>query len=504
VSAEARQRLREARPGDAQSALEAASAAFDAGLEAEALPVLEAALRVHGGDPRLWQMAGLAHRALEDLAPAVEAFRRAAALAPADALIAHGHARARLEAGLPAVEAFEQARALAPLDGAVLLGRAAAQVAAGRGDEAEAGLEAELRRHPGWVEGHATLSRLRWMAGDRHDHGRSFEAALAVRPTDGNLWKGLLDLLAGAEMYASVPATAARARAAAGRAPLFDLHEAAAASETGDLAAADRLFAALGPPRALDHLVHRVRHALRSGRPEEALSLAEPVAPHVGGGLWPYLSIAWRLTGDPRWAWLEGDSRLVGVYDIADRLPPLQALAERLRGLHFAAQQPLDQSVRGGTQTDGPLFARVEPEIRALRRAVVEAVAEHVAQLPPRIEGHPLLSAPRGAPVRFSGSWSVRLAGGGRHSNHLHPLGWISSALYVSLPAPAARGAPPAGWLTLGEPQESLRTGLGPLRTVEPRPGRLVLFPSTMWHGTVPFGEGERLTVAFDVAPPRS
>ena len=40
-------------------------------------------------------------------------------------------------------------------------------------------------------------------------------------------------------------------------------------------------------------------------------------------------------------------------------------------------------------------------------------------------------------------------------------------------------------------------------RYVEPRPGRLVLFPSWMWHGTVPFGAGERLTVAFDVAPPR-
>jgi hypothetical protein len=29
-----------------------------------------------------------------------------------------------------------------------------------------------------------------------------------------------------------------------------------------------------------------------------------------------------------------------------------------------------------------------------------------------------------------------------------------------------------------------------------------VLFPSTMWHATVPFEEGERLVVAFDVRPP--
>jgi len=43
---------------------------------------------------------------------------------------------------------------------------------------------------------------------------------------------------------------------------------------------------------------------------------------------------------------------------------------------------------------------------------------------------------------------------------------------------------------------------VAPTRHIEPRPGRLVLFPSTMWHGTVPFTQGERLTVAFDVQEP--
>ena len=45
--------------------------------------------------------------------------------------------------------------------------------------------------------------------------------------------------------------------------------------------------------------------------------------------------------------------------------------------------------------------------------------------------------------------------------------------------------------------------GLAPLQVIEPKPGRLVLFPSNMWHGTRPFPQGERLTVAFDIARPR-
>ena len=57
------------------------------------------------------------------------------------------------------------------------------------------------------------------------------------------------------------------------------------------------------------------------------------------------------------------------------------------------------------------------------------------------------------------------------------------------------------GWLTLGEPQAELGIQLPPIRRIEPKPGQLVLFPSMMWHGTLPFSAGERLTVAFDVAP---
>jgi hypothetical protein len=40
-------------------------------------------------------------------------------------------------------------------------------------------------------------------------------------------------------------------------------------------------------------------------------------------------------------------------------------------------------------------------------------------------------------------------------------------------------------------------------RYVQPHPGRLVLFPSYFWHGTVPIqGPDARLTIAFDAVPP--
>jgi len=105
----------------------------------------------------------------------------------------------------------------------------------------------------------------------------------------------------------------------------------------------------------------------------------------------------------------------------------------------------------------------------------------------------------RDGPVRFAGSWSVRLQGSGFHSHHIHPQGWISSAFYVAVPEQLEGEQ---GWLTLGEPQAELRIDLPPIRRIAPKPGQLVLFPSMMWHGTLPFDAGERMTVAFDVAPP--
>ena len=76
-------------------------------------------------------------------------------------------------------------------------------------------------------------------------------------------------------------------------------------------------------------------------------------------------------------------------------------------------------------------------------------------------------------------------------------MGWISSAFYVALPE--APGPEPSGWLALGTPPPELGLDLQPYATVEPKPGRLALFPSTMWHNTFPFEAGERLTIAFDI-----
>lgn len=454
-------------------------------------------------DARLWQVLGLAQRGLQNGAEAHAAFARAVALAPDDPLIAHSHARTALEAGHAAVGLYDRARALRPTDGAVILGRAAAQFAAGAAGTALADLATLLVANPGWVAGHETYARLAAASGLVQDAFATLDAAIARHPRSPELHRARIRLHIEADDHASARLAAESARAALGRSAELDEVLAIAQSETGECGVAQAVFDRLGPPCSAAMAVWRVRTLIRLGRLDDAASLAERCRPGDEDLLlWPYRALLWRLADDPRWAWLEGDPRLIGVYDISAAVGPFDRLAECLRTLHTGKSQPFDQSLRGGSQTDGVLLARAEPEIRRLRAAIVAAVEAHVAQLPPPEAGHPTLLAQR-APVRLAGSWSVRLAGAGFHIDHIHSHGWLSSAFYVALPGGMddAGRDPQAGWLTFGE-NRALVPDLAPIRLVEPRPGRLVLFPSTMWHGTRPFAAGERLTVAFDVARP--
>lgn len=219
-------------------------------------------------------------------------------------------------------------------------------------------------------------------------------------------------------------------------------------------------------------------------------------------------ALAYRELGDSRYRALV-DPAYVRVYD----LPPPPAfrdaesfnrvLADELDRMHTMRAEPIDQTLRGGTQSPGYLFASRSPWMQELVQQVREAVADYIRGLP-SAPSHPMNRRPQGSSgeIDFSGSWSCRLASRGYHSNHVHPMGWISSAYYVRLPGGMDDARQRPGWLKFGESNLDLGELDRPDRHVEPKVGRLVLFPSYFWHGTVPFSDGgDRLTIAFDAVP---
>lgn len=469
------------------------------------LPPAARLAQSHPADDRMAQLEGLAARAAGNGPAAWRAFARAAALAPGDALIAHSHARTALEAGKPASELFEIARRRAPADGSVLQGLAAALFAEGRARDAQAMLRDVLVANPLWLDGHRTYSQIAGQAGT--DPMAQIDAALAQLPRQTELHRLRISTLLEARRHDATAAAVMAAERAIGSRDWLTVLAAHAASERGDMDDAVALFEKAPEPAEAGGVGLLARHLLKSGQPDKASALLDrwPAESDPTNTLWPYRALAWRLLGDARAEWLEQTDGLVGIYDLADRIDDLGGLADRLRALHISQEAPLDQSVRNGTQTDGNLLLRDDPAIQSLRSVLIGAVEDYVASLPRALPGHPTL-VPTRTPVRIAGSWSVRLRDAGFHSDHVHSQGWLSSALYIALPHDSPRDAssrdPHAGWLSIGESRE-VAPGLAPRRLIEPKPGRLVLFPSTMWHGTRAFPAGERLTVAFDIARPK-
>ncbi len=500
-AAEAADRIARFPLADPAAALGAGLALINGDRAEAVVPLARRLTEAHPRSAQAHQLLGLAARATTDSLTACEAFAAAAALAPHDALIAHSRARTALEAGQSAAALFAAAAALAPQDGSVILGHAAALFHEGRAGDAIARLDTTLAANPLWIDGHRSLAALRGQMGE--DPLASVAAALGRNPRSPELYHLAIAIALQARDLPRADAAAQAAHAALGPAAWISLNAGHIASEIGAIAEADTHFAAAGAPAEPGARWMHARHLLRAARPEAAAALLEPMLGQPGAHvLWPYLSLAWRMMRDTRAQWLESDPRLVGVYDIG--LPPadLAALADHLRALHVAKAAPLDQSVRGGTQTDGNLLLRTEAPIRDIKARLAAIIARHVDQLPAAQSGHPTLVARR-TPQRIAGSWSVRLHSAGFHTDHVHPQGWFSSALYLALPETLGRAEDDyAGWLSLGEARD-LVPSLEPYRLVEPKPGRLVLFPSTMWHGTRPFPAGERLTIAFDIARPR-
>ncbi len=462
--------------------------------EADALPILTAAAERTRNDPSLWHVLGLMHRALGDLAPALAAFDKALALPAPTPILLHAKAHTAREAGLPAAEFYRSARAASPNDGDMILGEAAALADEGAADDADNLLTATLRAHPGWMPGHAALIKLRCLR-RRPDRFAAIDEAIASFPGDWRFHQLKIVVLLRAEEGDAAQAALSKAYATCGRVEPLHILGAMIATEFGRPADADAAFAACGDNDDPHLTVFRLRHLLRRGEPERIVAPFAGNLSAVPQAAWPYLSVAWRMLGDRRAIWLD-DPRLVKDVDLKLDSKTLNLLATTLRSLHRAGGQPVDQSVRGGSQTDGPLFSRLDLSIRTIRDQCRNAVEAYIAALPPHDAAHPLLGRVPATP-RFVGSWSVRLVGEGYHVPHVHTEGWLSSALYVSVPdVPEGTDA---GALALGAPQPSLGTALPPDRIVRPRPARLVLFPSTLWHGTLPFPHGERLTVAFDI-----
>ena len=284
----------------------------------EALAEAESLLRTLPSEPRLHSTHGVILRALGGLREAGQAFERALELDPQASMALHGRAQIAADRDEDAASGwYRKALVSYPNSGELIIGLAEALEGEGRGDEAATTLEEAVRANPSWIEGQATLARMRWEAGKDEDFIRDLEAALSAEPANGPMWSVLATTLAGADL----PAAAAQAASEGVRATDGDtrlrLLQAFLVSEAGDLERADELFAELPAGLPGRHL-SEARHALRAHQFDQASKLLDEARQELPWDIaaWAMTSLAWRLTGDLRAQWLIQQPGLIRTLDL--------------------------------------------------------------------------------------------------------------------------------------------------------------------------------------------
>lgn len=402
-------------------------------------------------------------------------------------------------------EALRAAIAQGDAEAETHLALARALLALRRYDEAEAAFREAISRNPAPYDAHFELAELRWLrTGDVSQALSELDAAIAAAPNDLRLSAAKAAVLQaadkGEESFALLFALT-RAHPNEPQLTLLAAQAAAAIGSPDALALAERAAAMAPNQRAAQ--IALVEARLGAGEAERAATICENLRQSAPDDQYVIAlhATALRLLGDPRYGALYDYGGLVwsGALDT----PPgwsslgayLAALAAALRGAHAHQTHPFGQSVRHGSQA-ADILAIDHPAIRALPRALDPPIRQYMAHIGRGDDPMRVRNTNRCKP---KGMWSILNRAGGYHVDHVHPDGWLSSACYVDVPE-FSRGH--EGWLRFGKPGVRTKPELDAEHFMQPAPGKLVLFPSYMWHGTIPFTDpGERLTFAFDAIP---
>lgn len=315
---------------------------------------------------------------------------------------------------------------------------------------------------------------------DRIAVDRAYRRALIVGPATSATWFARANLVQGAlgDAATALPSYR-RARVIAPNDPAVAMNQATAALKLGDTGGALTLCEAV--------LAHRPTHiralALKTtalfdlGQPDEANRLTG----------FKTLTRAMTLP-------------LPDGYDSMDAFNHDFAAAIRAHPARRNDVDPTKRAIRGGSLVTD-LLNNDAPAIRAFRGALDGAIATYMSSLPDDPD-HPHIAAkPKGYALD---AWANILHAEGHQDGHIHNLGWLSGVYYVEVP-PSVRDddADHQGWIEFNRPGYGIPdNGRATVQRLRPVAGMIALFPSYVWHRTVPFGgTGERISVAFDLHP---
>ena len=157
--------------------------------------------------------------------------------------------------------------------------------------------------------------------------------------------------------------------------------------------------------------------------------------------------------------------------------------------------EPPNQSGNGGFKSIGNLFDYPKPNIATLKDIILKEIDAYHEKFKNKkctfIEKWPV--------EKNMSGWHIILKENGYQNSHFHPDGWLSGVIYLKVVPPLKdnEGAIKFDMALPDYPDSDL-----PKKVHTPQVGDIVLFPSSLYHGTIPFStDTDRIIVSFDLKP---
>lgn len=179
----------------------------------------------------------------------------------------------------------------------------------------------------------------------------------------------------------------------------------------------------------------------------------------------------------------------------------VQALGYLLANHPSCIWERSDTTTRTGAQISN-LAKDTDPTIGTFITALKEKIESYISTKQPD-PGHPFTAH---IPESWDYSiWATILDQDGHQVPHLHPAAWVSGVYYLEVPEAITDPTNEAqsGWIEFSASVYGI-TPVHPtiIRRIMPEPGKLIFFPSYLFHRTAPLsGTARRISISFDVIP---
>ena len=160
-------------------------------------------------------------------------------------------------------------------------------------------------------------------------------------------------------------------------------------------------------------------------------------------------------------------------------------------------EDPIGKTTVKGLQTLPIIFERNNPCVTSLNDILIKCIFDYKDFY----KDYNDLFIQQWPKQSYLQGWTVFLKDQGLQNSHNHLSGWLSGVIYLKIPKVCSYDNGSIKFSLHGYDYPFQKKTI-PHKILEPITGSIILFPSSLYHSTIPFrSDDERISLAFDLLP---